>query len=95
MRRVYIAGPCSGIKDLNYPAFHAAADRLRTAGHHVENPAENPIPVCGGTWAGWMRMAIRQLATCDSIHMLPGWEDSRGARIERILAIELGMEFVG
>ena len=29
MTRIYIAGPMSGLPDLNYPAFNAMAERLR------------------------------------------------------------------
>ena len=46
MTRIYIAGPMSGLPDLNSPAFNAMAERLRAHGHHVENPAENPPPKC-------------------------------------------------
>lgn len=88
--RVYLAGPMTGLPDFNYPAFHAAAARLRADGHHVENPAENPHPPCG-SWQGYMRLAIAQLITCDTIALLPGWESSRGASIENRLASELGM----
>ena len=91
--RYYVAGPMTGLKDLNYPAFDAAASELRTAGHHVENPAENPVPACG-SWEGYMRLAVRQLATCDAIYLLPGWEDSRGAVIEVRLAQDLGLRMV-
>ena len=90
-KRIYIAGQMTGIPDWNFPAFHAAAAELRAAGYEVENPAENPVPPCGGTWLGYMRMAIAQVATVDAVVMLPGWENSRGAKIERDLAIGLGL----
>jgi Domain of unknown function (DUF4406) len=90
MKRIYIAGPMSGLPDFNYPAFHAAAQRLRDLGFNVENPADNPEPHCG-SWLGYMRMAIRQLAQCDGVALLPGWESSRGARIEQQLATQLGL----
>ena len=38
--RIYISGPITGMSDYNYPAFHAAAKRLRDKGHWVINPAE-------------------------------------------------------
>ena len=38
--RVYIAGPMRSIKFFNYPAFHAAARKLRAEGYQVFNPAE-------------------------------------------------------
>lgn len=93
MTRIYIAGPMSGLPDLNYPAFNAMAERLRAHGHHVENPAENPPPKCE-SWLGYMRMAVAQLATCDAVVMLPGWSKSKGACIEHQLAVGLGLEIV-
>ena len=93
-KRIYLAGPMSGLPELNYPAFHAKAAELRAAGHHVENPAENPAPPCG-SWQGYMRMAIAQLVTCDAIHLLPGWEASRGAQLEFNLANEMGLRIEG
>lgn len=37
--KVYVAGPMRGIPEFNFPAFHAAADRLQADGHIVFNPA--------------------------------------------------------
>lgn len=88
-KRVYISGPMTGLPDFNYPAFHAAAAELRGAGLHVENPAESKAPDCN-SWIGYMRLAVAQLATCDYVVTLPGWERSRGARIEVELARGLG-----
>lgn len=80
----------TGLPDFNYPAFNAEAARLRALGFHVENPAENAAPSCG-SWAGYMRLAIAQLVTCDAICLLPGWSASRGASIEHDLAVHLGL----
>ena len=88
--RIYIAGPMTGLPDFNYPAFDACAVSLRAQGFLVENPADNPEPPCG-TWLGYMRMALRQLALCDGVAMLPGWGHSRGAVIEHQLGKNLGL----
>ena len=85
MKRIYVAGPMTGLPDFNYPAFHAAAEALRYRGYEVENPAENPDPP-GKTWLGYMRLAIPQMLTCDTVLLLPGWSKSRGARIEAVIA---------
>jgi hypothetical protein len=90
MNRVYIAGPMTGIQDLNYPEFNQVAHALRDLGYHVENPAENTPPACG-SWEGYMRLAVAQLVTCDEIHMLRGWKQSRGALVEHQLAVDLGL----
>jgi hypothetical protein len=88
--RVYIAGPMTGRPQFNYPAFHQAAALLRAAGHIVINPAENPAPACG-SWLGYMRMSVAQVASVDCLVMLPGWPLSKGARIEYLLAKLLGL----
>lgn len=94
MRAVYIAGPMTDMPDLNYPEFNRVARQLRELGYQVENPAENPAPPCQ-SWEGYMRLAIAQLVKCEEIHMLRGWSNSRGARIEHGLARDLGLVVSG
>lgn len=88
---LYIAGPMTGLPQLNYPAFHAAARQLRAAGYTVLNPAEGERPCRNPTWEDWMRQAIGMLIRADHIATLPGWHESRGAVIEVNLASNLGM----
>ncbi|ETK38948.1 hypothetical protein H098_24490 [Pseudomonas fluorescens FH5] len=91
--RVYICGPCTGFENFNYPAFNAEAARLRAMGIEVENPAENIEPVCA-SWEGFMKIAIPQMLTCDTVATLPGWEHSEGAKLELTIAHRLGMTVV-
>lgn len=90
MKRIYIAGPMSGHHELNFPAFHAAAARLRALGFDVVNPAEIKAEPAG-CWHAAMRADITQLLTCDAVATLPGWQRSRGASIEVGLAHGLEM----
>ena len=93
MKRVYIAGPMTGVAELNFPAFHAAAALLRADGWHVENPAEiNADPKAG--WLECMRTDIARLATCDAIYMLLGWERSKGASLEHHIARALDFQVI-
>jgi hypothetical protein len=90
MKRIYIAGPMTGLPELNFPAFHAEARRLRALGYEVINPAEiNADPAA--EWAQCMREDIAQLVQCDGIALLPGWQNSRGASLEHHIAKALGM----
>ena len=86
--RVYIAGPMSGYEDYNYPAFHAMARRLRALGFEVESPAENPEQEC---WEDYLKVALRQMLTCDSVVFLKGWEASKGATLEHHVAMSTGL----
>ena len=90
---VYISGPMSGLPDFNYPAFDAKSDELCDR-YWVRNPAW----ILGGdswTWQHWMRAALKMQMDADVVHMLPGWRKSRGARIERRLALILGQRVEG
>lgn len=89
--RIYLAGPMTGIEDFNYPAFHAEAERLRELGYHVENPADHGM-IDGYEWADYLRLDLQKLITCEAIALLPGWDKSKGARLEYHVATELGMQ---
>lgn len=41
-RKVYIAGPMTGLPEFNYPTFFAAEEYLRSHGAKVMNPAVLP-----------------------------------------------------
>ena len=82
----------TGYPELNHPAFHAAAAKLRARGFEVVNPAEiNPIDTTLD-WAGCMRNDIRELVGCDAIATLNKWWESRGAKLEVCLATDLGIK---
>lgn len=89
-RRVYIAGPMTGLPDLNFPVFHRVAAELRARGAEVVNPAElNPDPTAD--WTDCMRADLKALVDCSAIVMLPGWEKSRGATLEHHVATKLDL----
>lgn len=90
MKRIYIAGPMTGLPNFNYAAFHAAAAQLRRLGFDAVNPAEL-APETNTPWAECMRLAIAALLTCQQVALLPGWHNSRGALLEQDIARKLGM----
>jgi hypothetical protein len=83
----------TGISDLNFPAFNAEAERLRSLGFDVVNPAE-VNPDAEASWHECMRKDIAALVTCDMLALLPGWERSRGAHLEMHIAHRVGIEIV-
>lgn len=87
---IYLAGPMSGLPDFNRPAFDDAKDVLCGAGHFVINPADVRLGP-DATWADYMRAALQRITLADAVALLPGWENSRGARLERHVATELGL----
>ena len=93
-KKIYLSGPMTGMPDYNYPAFHAVAERFRQAGWDVVSPAENFGGYVDLPRESFLRMDVSQIATCDAIAMLPGWRESRGARMEYLIAHELGMEML-
>ncbi len=86
MKKLYVCGPMSGLPFLNFPAFEAETARLRALGYEVVNPAE-VNPDHDTPWTECMFSDLRELCGCDGIVMLPGWEASPGAQIERLWAV--------
>lgn len=89
--KVYIAGPMSGVPDLNYPAFFAAEADWRREGWDVANPARNFPADPTLTRAECMRKDLADILICDAMAFLPGWERSIGASFERSVAAILEM----
>lgn len=87
--RWYLSGPMTGLPDLNRSAFHRVAASVRAAGHDALNPAE--LCPSGITWKAAMRIDLAALKTAQGVICLPGWERSRGARIEVCVARRRGL----
>lgn len=90
--RVYIAGPMTGLPDQNYPAFHTTAAVWRAAGWTVLNPAENFGGDQQRPYTDYIRRDLLDLLVCDAIAFLPGWEQSKGASLERHVAEVLQLD---
>jgi hypothetical protein len=81
-----------GLPDFNYPLFNEVAKTLRAAGFNVLNPAENFDGDTSLEFSDYMYQDLTQLMGSNGIVMLPGWQDSEGARIEYMVAKSLGLE---
>lgn len=104
-KRVYCAGGMTGYPDWNFPAFYSAAESLEKQGYEPVNPAEldriagfslerikqlNPSEF-QEFLKGAAKRDLDALQQCDAIALLPGWENSKGARAELAVAEWLGL----
>jgi hypothetical protein len=93
--KIYIAGKITGLDW--YEAFNnfcKADDMLVAAGHEPINPMKKVSEQEGYSWADYMKEDIPLLLSCDAIYLLSDWGDSKGARLEKVIAEELGMELI-
>lgn len=88
--KIYISGKITGTTDY-MERFAKVQKILEDMGHEVINPAllEIIMPK-SSTWEDYMSICYPMVDMCDGICMIQGWENSRGARIERLHAIKYG-----
>jgi nucleoside 2-deoxyribosyltransferase len=107
--KIYLAGPMRGYSRNNFPAFDAAAAKLRADGHEVFNPAEHDREIYGeeiefmdGSQAKDIGFSINDVLkadlswicdNADCIALLSNWEHSPGAKTEWALAVVLRLHF--
>ena len=90
-KKVYISGPITGTKDY-MSRFSTAHLSLARQGYSVVNPAMvNAMLPEDTTYDEYMAMSFAMLDMCDSVYMLDGWENSKGAKMEFERAKEKGM----
>lgn len=94
MKRIYLSGPMTGLPGLNFSAFNLAAAQLRALGYEVVNPAEKQSELGELSWEAYLREDLRDMLTCDTIALLPGWEASKGAHLELHVAHRVGITVV-
>jgi nucleoside 2-deoxyribosyltransferase len=88
-KRVYVAGPMTGIANLNRGAFNLAAAQMQNNGFEPFNPHDlHPGDV---DWEDAMKTDIKALCDCDEVAVLDGWQKSRGASLEVFIANQLGI----
>lgn len=97
---VYVSGKISGLAPELYKANFDLG--VKDAREHFMPLAKkvtviNPLEITQidvTDWALCMRQDIIVLMQCNAIFMLKGWQDSRGAIIERRIASDLGFNVV-
>jgi hypothetical protein len=107
LKKVYVAGPMTGLPQFNIPAFERMTRRLRAYGLEVVSPVERDSQAvqdfaraskdgklsANGTIAGetWGQILARDVIIVadevEAIVVLPGWNKSKGARLETFVAL--------
>ena len=88
---IYVSGKITGTSDYA-DRFSAVENRLIAEGYEVLNPVrtgkwlEHYLEPEKPTWVQYMKHAIAAMMQADYIYMLRGWNQSKGARLERFLA---------
>lgn len=89
--KFYISGAVSN--DIAYRTKFRTAERFLKK-HRVNcfNPVKHEKD--GKEWDYYLRRDIRRLTKCSAIVLLPDWNMSRGARLEKTVAEALGLYVV-
>lgn len=94
----YLAGPMTGIDQSNFPMFDSVAGQLRELGFSIVSPAELDSPEDRASalankrstksWGDFLSRDVKIVADqVQGIIFLPGWEKSRGARLEATVGL--------
>ena len=86
--KIYIAGPISSRPTTFKRYFNAMASHLLAADCIPLNPAILPD---GLTEPQYMDICFAMIRAADGIHLLEGWENSKGALAELAYAEKLGL----
>lgn len=100
--KVYICGPMSAYDDHNFKRFDEQKEILLQLGFDVFSPADSTRKLCDERDITPKDLQYRDvivndliaLSKCDIIYLLPGWEESKGAKLEYDLAQLLNIKIV-
>lgn len=88
-KKIYISGKISGLclEDASVK-FKEAEDYFKNLDYDVVNPMRLPHQH-DWSWESFMREDIKAMMDCDGIALLENYKDSKGALIEKQIAIDL------
>lgn len=89
-KKVYISGPISN-NSFYKEEFDKVERDLKDLNHIVLNPTILPL---GLSQASYMRLSMAMIDCCDTVCMLPGWENSDGANAEYLYAKKCDKEII-
>ena len=97
--RIYLSGKITGREKEDYTRQFARADSFyKTGGFEVINPVtigEEVLKINPkAEWQDFMIRDLEALRTCTHIALLEGWEESKGAKMEKAEAEKMGLEIM-
>lgn len=91
MKKIYISGQITGLEIEEAEALFSEAEKHLLA---CDFEVVNPMTIEHNhdkSWGSYMRADLIALMDCDTIYMLNNWTKSKGAEIERKLALDLSL----
>ncbi len=83
---VYLSGPMTGLPDFNVAQFNTIKKTVALTGATVISPADLPQ---GPAWEHQIRKCMRFVSDCSHMLLIPGWENSKGALLEHLVACQI------
>lgn len=90
MSIIYLSGPITGVPDYK-DKFSQAACGLEMQGFTVIDPS---VETEGLKPQDYILISVARLMAADAVYMLKGWQTSKGAKIERLIAEYIGKEII-
>ncbi len=91
--KIYLAGPITGLEELNLPEFRKFEKKLLDKNFEVIVPHDlfKDIDTSEFLWEDYMKVCLPAMMECDKVITLNNWNKSRGTRLEVHVARELDM----
>jgi hypothetical protein len=106
LKKIYVAGPMTGLVNCNFPAFYKAAAMLSLWGYNPINPAAMDIDAQVASFNHNTKSVIMDnsftmedalgrdydvIRDCAAVVVLPNWQQSKGANREIVYALSRGI----
>jgi len=93
MKKIYISGQITGLPiEEAKKNFMTAEKEIMENGHKPINPFRVSPFATHKNWKDYMKDDIEALINCDGIYLIKGWSNSKGARLENVIAESLGID---
>lgn len=88
MKTIYLSGRMKNMPDLNKAKFNEYETKLIKEGFRVFNPHTIKGQM---SEIGYMGVNLNQISNSDAVYLIPGWEASKGVKMEVFFALMYGI----